>query len=194
MAEGRLSRWSRLKQEKRQETILDSREAPEAAEELAPVPPQAEDGAPVPAENAEGAAAEQQANTVDVEELPDPETMTAESDFTGFLADNVPEELRRRALKVLWKSDPVLANLDGLNDYDEDFRTIEVIGEAVQTAYKAGKGYVFDDEEEDAEDAEGEEVVAEAETENPQTSAEDDAAASEEADAPEADVGDEHSA
>jgi hypothetical protein len=33
----------------------------------------------------------------------------------------VPEELRRLALRKLWRSDPVLANVDGLNDYDLDY-------------------------------------------------------------------------
>jgi hypothetical protein len=37
------------------------------------------------------------------------------------MREGVPEALRNRALRKLWLSDPVLANLDGLNDYDEDF-------------------------------------------------------------------------
>ncbi len=36
----------------------------------------------------------------------------------------------------------MLANLDGLNDYDEDFRSAGAIAEAVRSAYRAGKGYV----------------------------------------------------
>ena len=35
-------------------------------------------------------------------------------DFSGFMARNVPDHLRRRALRKLWVSNPVLANLDGL--------------------------------------------------------------------------------
>lgn len=75
-------------------------------------------------------------------DLPTPETLDKDSDFSAFLKDGVPEALRRRALRVLWRSDPVLANLDGLNDYDEDYRSIGTVVEAVRTAYAAGRGYL----------------------------------------------------
>jgi hypothetical protein len=39
----------------------------------------------------------------------------------------VPEELKNLALKKLWLSDPVLANVDGLNDYDDDFNVIDKV-------------------------------------------------------------------
>ena len=55
---------------------------------------------------------------------------------------NVPEALRRAALRKLWKSDPILANLDGLNDYDEDYNLVDTAITAAQTAYKVGKGYL----------------------------------------------------
>ena len=80
-------------------------------------------------------------------DLPDIASLNAESDFSVFLRDGVSEEMRRKALRVLWRSDLVLANLDGLNDYDEDFRASGVLVEAVRTAYKAGKGYLRDDDE-----------------------------------------------
>jgi len=51
----------------------------------------------------------------------DIETLDYESDFTVFMNDKVPETLRRMALRKLWRSNPILANIDGLNDYDEDF-------------------------------------------------------------------------
>ncbi|MFQ5765526.1 MAG: DUF3306 domain-containing protein, partial [Rhodospirillales bacterium] len=57
-----------------------------------------------------------------------------DSDFTPFMAENVPEFLRRQALRVLWRSDPVLANLDGLNDYDEDFSLATLVGKALAGA------------------------------------------------------------
>ena len=57
------------------------------------------------------------------EDLPDPESLTYESDFSAFLKDGVSDEVRKLALRKLWRSNPVLANLDGLNDYDEDFRS-----------------------------------------------------------------------
>ncbi len=57
----------------------------------------------------------------DLENL-DPERLDpATTDFSRFLREDVPERLQRAALRKLWNSDDILANLDGLNDYDEDF-------------------------------------------------------------------------
>jgi uncharacterized protein DUF3306 len=61
-------------------------------------------------------------------DLPDVDTLGKDSDYTGFMRDGVPEELKKLALRALWRSDPVLANLDGLNDYDEDYGAIARIG------------------------------------------------------------------
>lgn len=73
--------------------------------------------------------------------LPPIDGLTAESDFTPFLDRAVPAELRKLALRKLWLSDPVFGHLDGLNDYDDDFRTMGV-GKLVRTAYQVGKGMV----------------------------------------------------
>ncbi|MFU8777406.1 MAG: DUF3306 domain-containing protein, partial [Roseovarius sp.] len=45
--------------------------------------------------------------------LPDPDDLQMGDDFRAFLDKAVPERLRRRALRRLWVSNPVLANLDG---------------------------------------------------------------------------------
>lgn len=73
-------------------------------------------------------------------DLPDPDTLKPGDDFTAFLRDVVPEHLRRRALRRLWRSNPVLANLDGLNDYDGDFTNAATDAPGVKTAYRVGKG------------------------------------------------------
>jgi len=62
-----------------------------------------------------------------VDALPALESLDKTSDFTPFMNDKIPAFIRRKALNVLWRSDAVLANLDGLNDYDEDFTIIETI-------------------------------------------------------------------
>ena len=77
----------------------------------------------------------------DVPVLPPIDELNSESDYTVFLKEKVPEALRRAALRKLWTSDPVLANLDGLNDYDEDYNLVDTTIAAVQTAYQAGRGY-----------------------------------------------------
>lgn len=79
-------------------------------------------------------------------DLPDPDTLVSGEDAVRFMARAVPEHLRRRALRRLWRTNPVLANLDGLVDYDADF-TAPATGEVVQTAYRVGKGMLAHIEE-----------------------------------------------
>ena len=74
-------------------------------------------------------------------DLPDPDTLKLGDDIKGFMSKAVPEHLRRRALRKLWRTNPVLACVDGLNDYDGDFT--QVSGEAVKTAYQVGKGMLY---------------------------------------------------
>lgn len=72
--------------------------------------------------------------------LPDPDTLKEGDDVTAFMAREVPERLRRRALRQLWRLNPVLANVDGLVDYGEDFTDAATVIEGMQTAYQVGKG------------------------------------------------------
>ncbi len=74
--------------------------------------------------------------------LPKPESLGEGDDFSPFMNSGVPEFLRRRALRVLWRSNPVLANLDGLNDYDEDFNSPELTQKVLATGYQVGRGFV----------------------------------------------------
>ena len=73
-------------------------------------------------------------------ELPDPDSMKQGDDFSAFMSDAVPERLRRRALRQLWRSNPVLANLDNLVDYGEDYTDAALVVEHLQSAYQVGKG------------------------------------------------------
>lgn len=127
-AKSPLSRWSERKLAARRGKAPDEAAAPTSAEEM---PPPAESmQSTEPAEESEAPA------------LPSIDELDSQSDYTAFLNENVPEALRRAALRKLWTSDPVLANLDGLNDYDDDYNAIgQVIG-LVRSSYQAGRGYV----------------------------------------------------
>lgn len=87
-------------------------------------------------------ALEDKPDAVILEELglPDPDQMQAGDDFSAFLKAAVPDRIRRRALRKLWLSNPVLANVDGLLDYGEDFTDSATVIENMQTAYQVGKG------------------------------------------------------
>jgi Protein of unknown function (DUF3306) len=124
-AEGFLSRWSRRKAEARQ---TEAHEAKEVFGHEQVQPP----SVPEPAEP----------DAIDPRDLPDIDSLTAESDFTVFMRKGVPPELRQQALRKLWRSSPVLANLDGLLEYGEDYTHIGRGGTSVQTAYQVGRGFV----------------------------------------------------
>ena len=88
------------------------------------------------------AAPEQQAPEPDRAELKLPalESLNEASDFSVFMADGVPDGVRRAALRRLWRLDPVLANLDGMNDYEEALSTIGGASVAVRTTFDVLSG------------------------------------------------------
>lgn len=142
MAESRLQRWARKKAEA-------SKEA-----ELAPPSNADSSSAPATASTAEaGVSPEEQElainealserGVLEKYDLPDPDAIELGTDITGFMRKEIPELLRRKALRALWRSNPVLAVLDGLNDYDEDFSNAATTVNGVQTLYKVGQG-MFD--------------------------------------------------
>lgn len=73
-------------------------------------------------------------------DLPDPDTLAKGDDFAAFMSKAVPEHIRKRALRKLWRSNPVLACVDGLNDYDDDYLAGSYGNTPIQTNYQVGKG------------------------------------------------------
>lgn len=140
------SRWSRRKRAAARE------EVEEAPVEDTPSAPE-----PVPADDSEDEAA-----LLERLGLPVPETMVKGDDFSAFMAPGVPGFLRKRALRVLWGSNPVLANLDGLNDYDDDFTSPELTKRIVATGYQVGRGFIRDILEGSGENETAADEVAEA--------------------------------
>jgi hypothetical protein len=118
-AESFLRRWARVKSEQAKPKLVPEREP--------------RSGVPEPAVEPE----EQQAA---LEDLPPIDELTAESDFTPFLRAGVPEELKRQALRKLWRTDPVFANLDGLVEYGEDFGAAFRNPGPVATLFQIGRG------------------------------------------------------
>lgn len=121
------------------------------------------------------AALEEKSDEEILEELglPNPDDLAENDDFSKFLSAAVPERLRRRALRRLWTLNPVLANIDGLVDYGEDFTDAATVVENLQTVYQVGKGMfdkfaeLADTETEATEVADGEqaELVEDAQSE-----------------------------
>lgn len=127
MAESRLQRWSRKKTETGKKT--------EPAPSIDSGPSQEEQELAINEALPEHDVLEKYG-------LPDPDAIELGTDITGFMRKEIPELLRRKALRSLWKSNPVLAVLDGLNDYDEDFTDAANATGAVKTLYKVGQGLI----------------------------------------------------
>ena len=121
-----LARWSRLKRRTR-ESAAEPLPAPAAAPTAA-VPA-------VPAADAPD------------RELPSIDSLTKDSDYTAFLRPGVPDALRNQALRKLYESDPVFANLDGLLEYGEDFGEPFRNAGVIATAYRVLQGMPGGEEE-----------------------------------------------
>ncbi len=140
--DGFLSRWAKRKADVRE---IDEREAA-----LEPQP--GEDGNSAPASECPPAVVDEDARDVPpddetrqrwVEELEaiDIDTLTYDNDFTIFMKSWVPGPLRQRALRKLWTTNPALAVLDGLNDYDLDYTDAAMQAGTVVSSYVPGRGY-----------------------------------------------------
>jgi len=141
--DGFLSRWSRRKQ-----AIAAGETVPDVSPERAPLIPSAASQQQISEER----AAELEANKTAAEAI-DLDTLEYDSDFSAFFKDGVPTLLRQKALRILWRSNPILANVDGLCDYDDNFADPSLILTKFESAYRIGKGYLFDEEEKSDESA-----------------------------------------
>ena len=71
-------------------------------------------------------------------DLPSIEGLDKDSDFSVFMEQGVPEDLRRLALRKLWRL--TSSAPDGLDDYDEDYTLVKVVAEKVSSLYRGGQG------------------------------------------------------
>jgi len=150
----RLSRWSRMKADARRTRGMRfavPEDAPDpVAEATLPAtganegtrPDQERTVETAPAAEAGGGDALPLATTEEELGLPEVDSLDAGSDYTPFMSDKVSDAIRNRALRKLWRSDPVLACLDGLNDYDEDYTDAAMVVAGMKSDYVVGRGMV----------------------------------------------------
>lgn len=104
---------------------------------------------------------EEEAEVLRKLDLPEPETLETGDDFSRFLRKGVPDQIRRRALRLLWRSNPILANVDGLVDYGEDFTDAATVIENLKTVFVVGHGArPIEIEEDEPQSASGEGATA----------------------------------
>ncbi|MCL5775637.1 DUF3306 domain-containing protein [Limibaculum sp. FT325] len=129
-----LGRWSRLKRARATET-----EPPQDPAPTAPAEASVQGGTPEPEPKTDEEVLAELG-------LPHPETLGPGDDFAAFMAKAVPEHLRRIALRRLWISNPVLACLDDLVDYADDYTDAALAVEKLETGYRVGCGFLTDDD------------------------------------------------
>jgi Protein of unknown function (DUF3306) len=134
-----LERWSRKK--RGLEADQPEPVAGDPTTSLAPNEPAEESGEAGPA-SGEASDAPKDFSDFDFEKL------DYDSDYTQFMDKNVSSADRHKALRKLWVSNPVLANMDGLDDYCEDYTDAAVClpKGMLKTAYQYGRGFLNDEE------------------------------------------------
>lgn len=117
-----LSRWARRKRIARSGADPDAPpEEPGAAGEPAAAP-QAADAAP--------AAQDGQAAELSDEDMPPVESIDENTDMSGFFSPQVSQAVKKAALRKFFHS-PAFNVVDGLDDYDDDFRSFAALGDIV---------------------------------------------------------------
>ena len=122
-----LARWSRRKQEAREQGQAAPGEEPaaEAAPDAAPAAPSSD----VPPQQ------EPEPRVLTDEDMPPIESLTDDADYSGFLSAGVSEVLRRQALRRLFSS-PKFNVTDGLDDFAEDYTQFAPLGDVVTADMK----------------------------------------------------------
>ena len=69
------------------------------------------------------------------EQMPPLDALDENSDYSGFMSPKVSEQLRRSALRKLFRS-AVFNIRDGLDDYDDDFRNFAPLGDLITSDMK----------------------------------------------------------
>lgn len=147
--EGFLGRWSRLKQAGRTgEAQVDADISEAEAGRKSPASEIDQQTSAAPSEGEVRGEAEAQKPEVRDFSKFDFDSLGYDSDYEQFMEADVPDDVRNTALRKLWVSNPVLANMDGLDDYCEDYTDAAVClpKGMMKTAYRFGRGFLSDEE------------------------------------------------
>ncbi len=120
-----LARWSRRKHEAEQVTPVEETEPVEA-----PVDTEAQAPDPDTGTADEEAGTTVQETDPEDADLPHPDTLDRNSDFSAYLTKRVSSTFRRAAMRRLFSS-PEFNVRDGLDDYDEDYTQFQSLGNTV---------------------------------------------------------------
>lgn len=133
--EGLLTRWSRLKAE--------AKSTPSDA------PSETTEATASPARSSETSSGEPMTTPPKSEPVladMDLDALDATSDYSKFMGSSVPADVRSKALRKLWTSDPMFSIHDGLDDCCGDYTDAQWAVGTIATAYRVGKGMLTDEE------------------------------------------------
>ena len=123
-----LARWSRRKHEAEHGRPAEEAEATEAPVDTDAQAPAADNG---DVDDPEASGSAQQTAAADAEaDLPHPDTLDRDSDFSVYLTKRVSSAFRRAAMRRLFSA-PEFNVRDGLDDYDEDYTQFQSLGNTV---------------------------------------------------------------
>lgn len=131
--EGFLARWSKRKQAQLSDPDGDPDAAAPAAEPVE-----------IDEEQLQAEQAEAEANRLAAEAVFELDEIEDGFDFSIFLKRGVPDLLRKKGLQKFFNSNPVLANLDGLNDYDEDYNN--PLHKVYKSSWDVARGFLTESE------------------------------------------------
>ena len=129
-----IKRWSRLKNERRDEAEA----APDAKASAKPV----QQAKATPERDAKPSPPAEAGDPKVIAELPPVESLGEHSDYSPFMREGVPMPLRLAALRKLWTSDPALAGPELLDLHNLDYTHLAAPGQVVATSYQVGRGFV----------------------------------------------------
>lgn len=130
--EGFLARWSKRKRAQLSNPDVDPDDELPATELVE-----------IDEEQLEAERSEAESNRLAAEAI-DLEKVEYGFDFSIFMKRGVPDLLRKKALQKFFNSNPVLANLDGLNDYDEDYNN--PLHMVYKSSWDVGRGFLTEAE------------------------------------------------
>jgi putative acetyltransferase len=134
-----LKRWSRRK--------LEAREGVDKPDGRDSEPGAVEGAAERPSAEPDAAAETRELTEADFADV-DFEALDANSDYTRFLGQGVPEAIKQKALRKLWASDAIFSQIEPFQEYAGDYTdaAVAVAAGTLKTAYRVGKGFMTDEE------------------------------------------------
>jgi hypothetical protein len=139
-----LKRWSRRKIDAKESDVAKGENADAAQHDVSR---RGNDGGQADRGGAADAEATRQLTEADFADV-DFAALDMQSDYSRFLASNVPDTVKYKALRQLWSTSEIFTQVDPFQDYAGDFTdaACAVPPGTLKTSYRIGRGFLSDEE------------------------------------------------